>query len=233
MSANVFNTLLFFGTVIFYLGGVFFAYRLFNVTGLYVWTAFSAIVSNIEALKMIDMFGMELTLGNALYATSFVVTDILSENHGKKAANKAVNIGLFTIIIWVAATQMITLFKPNEYDFIQPSLQSLFEVVPRISLASIFTYMVSQRVDIFLYHRFWKATGNNKKFLWLRNNGSTLISQLLDSVMFTVIAFGGQYEWKYIVTLCLTTYIVKVIVALCDTPILYLSRAFANKVKNV
>jgi uncharacterized integral membrane protein (TIGR00697 family) len=224
MSANLFNTLLFFGSAAFYLCGVFFAYRLFNVTGLYVWTAFAAIVSNIEALKMVDMFGMELTLGNALYATSFLVTDILSENHGKKAANKAVNIGLFTIIIWVAATQIILLFKPNGYDFIQPSFQSLFEMVPRISLASIFTYVISQRVDIFLYHKFWKATGNNKRFLWLRNNGSTFISQLVDTVVFTIIAFAGEYEWSYIWTLCLTSYIVKIIVCLCDTPILYLAR---------
>jgi uncharacterized integral membrane protein (TIGR00697 family) len=227
VDANMFNTLLFFVTIIFYVTAVFFAYKLFGKTGLYIWTAFAAIVANIEALKMVDMFRMELTLGNALYATSFLVTDILSENHGKKAANKAVNIGLFTILVWVGATQLILLFKPNEYDFIQPAFQSLFEMVPRLSLASIFTYVISQKIDILLYHKFWKATGHNKRFLWLRNNGSTLISQMVDTVVFTVIAFAGQYEWSYVWTLCLTSYIVKAIVALCDTPILYLARRFA------
>ena len=224
MEANLFNSILFFGTVVFYMAGMLGAYKLFGKAGLYVWTAFGVIVSNIEALVQCTMFGIPLTLGNALYASSFTVTDILSEKYGKQEANKAVNIGLFTTFVWVCATQLIISFSPNEMDFIMPALRDMFGMVPRLSLASIFTYAVTQRVDVVLYHWWWKKTGNTDKFLWLRNNGSTLISQFVDTVVFTVIAFAGVYDLKYVVYLCLTTYVVKVIVALLDTPCVYLAR---------
>lgn len=218
------NTLLFFVTICLYFSGVIVVYKLFGKIGLYVWTAFSAILSNIEALVMVDMLGLHLTLGNALYGSSFLVTDILSELHGKKAANKSVSIGLFTTIVWVVATQLILQFIPNNLDFIMPSLQHLFGFVPRIALASIGTYAISQRVDVFLYHWIWEKTGNSTRLLWLRNNGSTMISQLLDTIIFTLVAFGGILSISEIWKLCLTTYIVKFIIAFCDTPILYIIR---------
>lgn len=224
MNDNIFNTLLFFATIVIYCGGVSIAYSLFGKAGLYIWTALSVIIANIEAIVQCNMFGIELTLGNAMYASSFLVTDILSENYGKDAAKKSVYIGLFTTLIWVAATQTIILFTPNKYDFIMPHLQALFCLMPRMAIASIFSYAISQSLDIQLYHIWWKFTGNSSRWLWLRNNGSTLISQLIDTVVFTLIAFAGVFDWKHIITLCWTTYLIKAIVALCDTPFLYLSR---------
>ncbi len=224
MDPNLFNTLLFFVSVALYLGGVLGAYRLFGKTGLYIFTAFAVILANIEAMKVVTMFGMSLTLGNALYASTFLATDILSENHGKKDANKAVNIGLFVAILWTVATALMLKFVPGAEDFISPSMNELFSMVPRISLASIFTYSVVQRLDVFFYHIIWEKTGHSKKFLWLRNNGSTLLSQLLDSTIFTLIAFWGVFDGALLVELIISTYILKVIIALCDTPFLYLAR---------
>lgn len=224
MEANVFNSILFIGTVVFYLGGMLGAYKLFGKAGLYVWTAFGVIVSSIEALVQCTMFSMPLTLGNALYASSFTVTDILSEKYGKREANTAVNIGLFTTLVWVAATQLIISFIPSGMDLVMPALRDIFGFVPRLSVASIFTYAVTQRVDVVLYHWWWKKTGHTDKFLWLRNNGSTLISQFVDTVVFTMIAFLGVYDLPYVGYLCMTTYAMKVIVALFDTPCVYLAR---------
>jgi len=224
MTDNLFNTLLFFGTIVFYLGGVLVVYKLFGRSGLYVWTAISVIIANLAALKMIDMFGMQLTLGNAIYASTFLVTDLLSEKYDKESAIKAVNIGLFVTIIWVVATQLMMLFIPNNQDFIQPTFIMLFGMVPRISLASIFTYAVSQRIDVKLYHFWWNKSGNTEKYLWIRNNGSTMISQFIDTAVFTIIAFLGVLPNSVMINLIFTTYLIKLIIALCDTPILYAMR---------
>lgn len=227
------NEILFILSILFYLGGVLFAYKIFGKTGLYIWTAISAILANIEALKMVDMFGLSVTLGNALYASSFVVTDILSENHDKESANKAVNIGLFVTIIWVLATQLILMFKPNSLDFINGSLIEMFGLMPRMAIASIFTYAVVQKIDVVLYHKVWEKTNkifeNSNKGLWLRNNISTLTSQFLDTLTFTLIAFAGTMPFKELISLVLTTYILKAVVSILDTPIIYIAKKMKNK----
>ena len=222
------NELLFLLSIIFYFGAVLLAYKFFGKNGLFAWTTISAILANIEALKMVDMFGVSVTLGNALYASNFVVTDILSENYDKESANKAVNIGLFTTIIWVLATQLILMFKPNSLDFINGSLIEIFGFMPRIAIASIFTYAVAQKIDVVLYHKVWEKTNkifkNSNKGLWLRNNISTLTSQFLDTLTFTLIAFAGTMPFKELMSLVFTTYILKAIVNILDTPIIYLAK---------
>ena len=227
------NEILFILSILFYLGGVLFAYKVFGKVGLYIWTAISAILANIEALKMVDMFGLSVTLGNALYASSFVVTDILSENHDKESANKAVNIGLFVTVIWVLATQLILMFEPNSLDFINGSLIEIFGLMPRIAIASIFTYAVVQKIDVILYHKVWEKTNkifkNSNKGLWLRNNISTLTSQFLDTLTFTLIAFAGTMPFKELISLVLTTYILKAVVSILDTPIIYIAKKMKNK----
>ena len=82
-------------------GSVLLVYRLFGKSGLYCFTAIATITANIEVLIMVDAFGMEQTLGNILFASTFLVTDIISEVDGKKAAQKAVNIGIFTSVFFI------------------------------------------------------------------------------------------------------------------------------------
>ena len=192
------NEILFLISILFYLGTVLVAYRLFGKTGLFVWSAVGVVLANIEVIKMVTMFGMSVTLGNALYASTFVVTDILSENYTKADAKKAVNIGLFVTITWVLATQMILVFIPNELDFIQPAFEQMFGLLPRMALAGIFTYAVVQRLDVYLYHKWWEFTnkrfGTSTKYIWIRNNGSTLISQFADTIIFTVIAVADVLQ---------------------------------------
>lgn len=177
---------------------------------------------------MVNMFGLSVTLGNALYASNFVVTDILSENYGKESANKAVNIGLFVTIIWVLATQLILKFEPNSLDFINNSLTEVFGFIPRIALASIFTYAVAQKIDVILYHKVWgfteKIFKDKYKGLWLRNNISTLTSQFIDTTIFTLIAFVGTMPINEVMSLILTTYLLKAVIGVLDTPFLYIAR---------
>ena len=222
------NETLFLISIVFYLSGVLFAYKVFGKTGLYVWSAIGATLANIEAMKMVDMFGLNVTLGNALYASNFVVTDILSENYDKESANKAVNIGLFVTIIWVLATQLILKFEPNSIDFINGPLNEVFGFMPRIAIASIFTYAVAQKIDVVLYHKVWEKTNKifkkSNKGLWLRNNISTLTSQFLDTLIFTIIAFVGTVSFEELVMLIFTTYVLKAVVAVLDTPVLYIAK---------
>ena len=100
-------------------------------------------------------------------------------------------------------------------------------------LASFLGYVISQRFDVWLYHAWWrfteKKTGDSKKFLWLRNNGSTLISQILNTVIFTLVAFAGWYDIGTLLSIMLSSYVIFIFTSLLDTPILYLARAMKRK----
>ena len=114
------NELLLILSLIVLYGAVLVFYRLFGKLGLYVWTVIATISANIEVLILVDAFGMEQTLGNVLFATTFLVTDILSENHGKKEANAAVNIGIATSIAFIVISQSWMLVHPGRQRFRQP-----------------------------------------------------------------------------------------------------------------
>jgi len=199
------------------------SYRFFGKTGLYIWIPISTILANIQVLKMVDLFSIGVTLGNITYASSFLVTDILSENYGKKAARKAVFIGFFSLAATVIIMNIALNFKPNEFDFIQKSLNNIFAILPRIALASLIAYGTSQLHDIWAYS-FWKNLFPQNKFLWLRNNASTMVSQLIDSILFTFIAFWGLLPQGEFIQILITTYLLKWIVAAIDTPFLYLAK---------
>ncbi len=199
------------------------AYRFFGKTGLYIWIPISTILANIQVLKMVDLLSIGVTLGNITYASSFLVTDILSENYSKKDARKAVFIGFFSLTATVIIMNIALLFKPNEFDFIQESLTNIFAILPRIAFASLVAYGISQLHDVWAYN-FWKNLLPGDKFIWLRNNASTMVSQLLDSVIFTFIAFWGLLANEEFIQILITTYLLKWIVAAIDTPFLYLAR---------
>ncbi|MGN0298865.1 MAG: queuosine precursor transporter [Lachnospiraceae bacterium] len=218
------NEFIFVLCVLFYLGCVLLLYKLYGKNGLYAFTVFSTILANIEVCKCIDLFGLSTTAGNVLYAATFLVTDILSECYGKKEAGKAVKYGFTITIMWIIGTQLTLLFTPNANDYISDSLKMVFGLVPRVAFASMVGYVVSQNVDVFLYHRIWEKTGGNSSRLWVRNNFSTLTSQALDTILFTTLAFWGTYPVDVFISILLTTYLFKVIVAFLDTPFIYMAR---------
>lgn len=211
-------------------GAILLMYRIFGKTGLYAWTPIAVIVANIQVLKTIELFGVVATLGNIVYATSFLATDILSENHGKKDARKAVGIGFFSLIVMTLFMNVALLFNPHSSDFAHESLSTLFSIMPRIAFASLVAYLISQMHDIRAYH-FWKTKFPATRHIWLRNNASTMISQLLDSVIFSTIAFYGLFPWEVFLEIVITTYLLKWVVAALDTPLLYLARRMHDRGK--
>ena len=223
------NELIFVATVLIYLGSVLILYKLFCKSGLFAFAVFGTLLGNIAVCKCVDLFGVSTTAGNVLYASTFLVTDILSEKYGKKAAGKAVMMSFSVMLLWLVGTQLILQFAPNGNDYINPSLMVVFGLVPRITIASLLGFVCSQNIDVFLYHLIWKKTGDSEKMLWLRNNGSTLISQAIDTLIFTSLAFWGTYPTNVFFSILLTTYLFKALVAVLDTPFIYIARKISPR----
>ncbi len=202
-------------------------YRLWGKTGLYVWIPISVIIANIQVTKTVMLFGFEATLGNIVYATSFLATDILNENYGKRAAAKAVGIGFFSLIIMTLFMNLAILFEPSSSDFVHDSMTEIFSLMPRIALGSLAAYGISQMHDIWAYD-YWKKKRPAASFIWLRNNASTMVSQLIDSVVFTVIAFYNVFPTSVLIQIIATTYVLKWVVAAADTPFIYLAKRWAS-----
>lgn len=187
--------------------------------------AVNAVLMNIFVTKGINLFGLAATGGNVLYASIFLGTDLLSEYYGKKTAYKAVMIGFFVSVFFLITSQLIIKFTPADFDIAHSALVTIFTLTPRIVAGSMVAYLISQNLDVWLFMKIKARTHGD--LLWLRNNGSTFGSQLIDSAIFTVIAFAGVYPnlWQLI----LFTYIIKVAVAVFDTPFIYLSKKLKPK----
>lgn len=208
-------------------------FSLFKEQGLYLWTVVATIAANIEVLIVVNAFGMEMTLGNILFASTFLVTDIMSELFGKKAAQTAVWLGIATSVSFILISQSWMLYIPNENDFASPAIRTVFSNTPRLMIVGIAVYIIVQLFDVWAYHKWWEYTSrrfnDRKKFLWLRNNGSTLISQLLNTVLFNCGAFLGTYSTKTLFSIILSSYIIFIVTSLADTPFIYLARNLWNK----
>ncbi len=221
------NELLWIGFIIIDLSLALAIFRFFGRGGLYALIVFDLLLCNIQVLKTVELFGLTTTLGNILYASVFFATDLLSEFYGKKNAQKGVYLGFISLLMATLYMQLALQFVPAGDDFAQPHLLAIFNFFPRIVLASLAAYFVSQTHDVWAYHYWHERT--NGRHLWLRNNASTFVSQLLDSVIFCAVAFIGVFSWPVWWEVLLSTYILKLFVALMDTPFIYLARRFYCK----
>lgn len=188
---------------------------------------FGAIVVNIILVstfagKLVPIFGFVTNAAGVFYAAIFLATDILTEHHGKKEGYKSVWIGFSALVLFVVMSQFVLrLISTSETTAISEAMQVLFRGVPRIAFASMFAYLVAQNFDVWFYHFIHQKTG--QKRLWLRNNLSTFTSQFIDSIIFFSIAFFGVVPFNILLQIIFTGYAVKLIVALLDTPFIYLS----------
>lgn len=221
------NEALFFIAIIVNFLGVTIAYKLFSKTGIYAWIALATVIANIEVVKCVDIFGLPLTLGNVTYGSIFLATDILNEKYGREKAQKGVYLGFFSLLILTLFTQIDLLYIPSSNDFAQGAMQTIFALTPRICLGSMLAYLVSNTMDVYLY-KFIRDILPSDKFLWVRNNAATMTSQFVDTILFTFIAFFGVFSLPIVLKLCFTTYILKLIIAVCDTPFLYIAKKINN-----
>lgn len=217
-------------------GAVLFAYKKFGKMGLFIWIPISTILANIQVLLNVQIFGLVGTLGNVIYSSSFLATDILSENHSKEDAKKAVAIGFFSLI----ATTILMNFA-LQYQVLEDSMSkemynnvaNIFKMMPRLAIASLVAFFVSQNHDVWAFE-FWKSRFTGHKYLWIRNNASTIVSQLLDTGIFTLIAFWGNMPVNVMWQIFITTVLLKTLISLSDTPFVYWAVKIhkGNKQKN-
>ena len=214
-------------------GGVMLFYRLFGKNGLLAFNVMATLLANIEVLLVVRAFGIEMTLGNVLFASTFLITDILSENHGKQDANRAVIISTLCSVFFIAISQMWLLYTPSESDWASSSFRTIFSSTPRVVCASLIVYLISQLIDVWLYHKWWdwcrKRFGDEKKGLWIRNNGSTMISQMINTLLYTFLAFYGTYDIRTLLSIFISSYLIFFVTSLLDTPFVYWCRKIGSE----
>ncbi len=213
-------------------GGTILFLKLFGKGGLFAWIGIATVFANIEVTIVVHAFGMDQTLGNTLFAATFLATDILSEVYGKKEATKGVLAGICTSLTFILLSFLWVHYIPAESDWASSFVKGLFSNTPRMLLSSLIAYAISEWVDVQLYHAWWKLTekksGDRKKFLWFRNNFSTLISQFVNIVIFNFGAFWGIYAFGELVAITGACYIIYVVTSLLDTPFVYWARKLAG-----
>lgn len=231
------NEVIFLGMLLFTMGMSLWAFKK-GPEWMIALIAVEIVLMNIFAIKQMDLFGLSVTGGNVMYASIFLSTDLLSEFHGKKWALKAVKIGFFAAFFATVVFQFVLKFNPNGLDFAQPHFIELFNFLPRIVIGSLIAYLVSQNLDVHLFDKIKNRTG--EKHLWLRNTGSTAISQLIDTLIFTMVGllmipglpqnayFEGVIPIEIFWEVVFFTYLIKLLAAVLDTPFIYLAKYFKN-----
>lgn len=178
----------------------------------------SLVISNVVAGKVISFWGLTVPSAVVAYPWTFLCTDIIGELWGKDEANRTVKIGfaaqLFSLVLIYMAIALP--IAPFATDFQEPFRQTLGSSA-RIVLASLCAYIISQSWDVAVFHCLKAHTGVRHK--WLRNNASTMTSQLIDTAIFITIGFYGSVP--NLPTMVISQYIVKLCLALCDTPFFY------------
>jgi len=201
--------------------------------------AVSLTVANVVATKVVTVGGFTVSAGFLGIGVAFLCSDLIAEIYGKKEARNVVNATIGGLVLAQLLIYIALWMQPAPFFEATDAFQTTLGGSATIILASLTTALVSQNLDVIIFHRLKDYTDG--KYAWTRNIGSTTISQLLDTAMFTVLAFGilplfigGTLSpWSAIVSIIVGEYIVKVGVAVLDTPIFYAIRGFiGNKDKN-
>lgn len=207
-------------------GAVILMDRLFGKEGLLVWVSLATVIANVVVCKTIGIFGLVSSLGNIMFASNFLATDIIVEKYGKELSKKAVLLGFISTIIFVVATQIALAFIPDESDVVHESMKNLFSINLRTSIASITMYLASNMLDIWLFDKIKQKIPGK---LWLRNNVATIISNCSENFFFAFLAFAGIMDIPTIISIAITGSIIEILIAFCDTPFLYIAKFWKKK----
>jgi uncharacterized integral membrane protein (TIGR00697 family) len=218
--------------------------RLFGAAGLYVYIAVAVIGANLQVLKPVQftVFADPVALGTVLFASTYLCTDILAEHYGRQAARRGVLLGFAAFLFWTVIVILTLGFRPLSPAEAGPgmawalgihdAMAALFTPTPAFFVAGMTAYLVSQFHDVWMFALLRRLTGG--RFLWLRNNASTMISALIDNIVFSVLAWvvlaPEPLAWEPLIfTYILGTYVLRLAVAALDTPFVYLARAAVRR----
>ena len=209
-------------------------FRFFGKQGLYASVVLSLLLANLQGPKLIEVMGMTTSIGVILYSGIYFSTDLLSEKYGKREANRAVMIGFAVSIIIILmislSLQFVPASNPKVAEFsnnIHAAMGTIFDFTPRFVLGSLLAYLISQTFDVWMFH--YIKTKTQGKHLWLRNNVSTMLSQLIDTAIYGIVVWWGIVDFVTAMQLAAAKYVFKVLIALIDTPFIYLARTWDVK----
>ena len=214
-------------TVVYDLGLAILLYRFFGKYGLYTAVVLGIVLGNLQGGKVseLTLFGYSFTasMGAILYSGIYFATDVLNEKFGREEANRAVMLG-FVANVAVMITLLISIqFKPSNITGsaleVHNAISTLAGYSPIFVIGSLTAYLISQSFDVWFFHKIRSYTGESK--LWLRNNLSTITSQLLDTMIyqFTWVMAGMDIKTAFLIAV--TKYIFKVFIAGIDTIFIY------------
>jgi hypothetical protein len=191
--------------------------KLITLTSIFV---FAIVASNVTASNLVNLGPFVVPIAVLCYPVTFAITDIVSEVYGKKIAQRIVWAGFFVSILLAFYSRIVVVYPPAAFFEGNEAFVKVFSSTPRIVLASMVAYMASQTHDVWAFHLWKKLTKG--RHLWVRNNLSTLVSQFIDTCLFITIAFLNVVPGEVLVRMIFSQYIVKFIIALIDTPFVYL-----------
>lgn len=172
-------------------------------------------------LSLIGLGVTSFVFSEFLFAITFPITDVVTEVWGSRRAKYLVYGGaLVNLLVMMGLTIAIALPYPDYWQSQDDAYSLLYSAAPRLWLASIIAVVVSQLLDIYVFKKIRDLTGD--RMLWLRNNGSTLVSQAVDTIVFYVIAFFGLIPNSALISLLIGNYLLKIFLAAVDTPIVYI-----------
>ena len=184
-----------------------------------------------------DGMAFNLTCGVLLWPLEFVITDIVNEYYGPKAVKRisftAISLISYAFLMYFLAIHVapadfwIKSGGQNGISNMQNSFNAIFGQGMRIIVGSLVAFGVSQLVDVYVFHKIKKATGDKR--IWLRATGSTLVSQFVDSYIVLFIAFSGVFTWQMILAIGIINYIYKFTMAILLTPVIVLAEKRIEK----
>ncbi len=221
--------LLWLTTLVADLGFTVILYRLFGKAGLQIAIATAIILANLQGPKLTVIFGLQTSLGVIFYSSIFFATDVLSENYGRAAANKAVRMGFAVSVIVLVMLSLGLLYlpssKPETAEFsanIHNAFSTIVNFTPRFIVGSLLANYISQHFDVWAFHKIKSITRG--RWLWLRNNLSTMSSQALDTLIYSLVTWWGIVDLKTAIALGGAKYIFKIAIAMIDTVFIYWAR---------
>ncbi len=174
------------------------------------------VIAGVLANKIVNVAGLIVPAGVLAYSITFPITDIICEVWGKKRGKYVVFSGFITLLVVLGLIRLALIFPKAPFWTNEEAFARILGSTSRIIIASFIAYLVSQYHDVWAFH-FWRKVTKGK-YLWLRNNASTFVSQFIDTVVFITIAFYGVMP---VLTLIKGQYIIKLLIALVDTPVVY------------
>ena len=220
------NNVLLIAEVVTIFGLLLFVKKMFGREGVIAWVGLATVLANVITAKNANIMGFSTAIGTVMFASTFLATDILSECYSEQDAKKAVYLGLFSSALLIISTQIALKYIPSEIDYADGAMQTLFALNLRISIASAAMYFISNLADVYLFNKIKdKMEG---RALWLRNNVSTIVCNCLENFGFIGLAFWGIYDIPTILTIAISTSIVEMVVAILDTPFLYIAKSITQ-----